>query len=464
MSERDELIRKARIKRAKEKHAAESAAAPSEERDFFSWSPDTQLEAFKNQGKAALHGVNNILTGGNFDEAVARKRQVIDGSDYQTERDQIRASIANDVDKSPGGFLAGNLIAAPVVGMIPGANTTAGSAIMGGISGYGNTNSDDATEQVINTTIGTVLGGAGGAMATRAQNAGKTAEELAAKTFHPPKGAYDYHGPQGMRDLGRQALDDGLMNPFNNAEDNLNLANQNLSRTGALKAEAVRNGDPVDMHRVLQQAKGQLRGNGQWNSAELSGVQGALDEVGNVNNELARRGFEAKAVPALGGQKITNMVPAHVVDDAKMSMDNLPKWDSAGNMYPSKPYVKQFSTSLKNAVEDAAPGVGVLNPQYQRQLGLQELANHYFSTQGSRAGVLKGTGESLRNSGLKVSAMGLDKVQKIMQMDPKLLGKYEGPISTAIRRSPNALAAYIHVLNQDPEFREHVRQLEEQGY
>jgi len=148
---------------------------------------------------------------------------------YKRARDREREDLKKDSEINPATSMAANIggaVASPLNKLVSGMGAVKAGATLGGITGAGMSNADDATDLLKDTLVGTAggaaLGGAaekvGGLVSSGTKSAGKKLSSFAEKMAENATGATGKQASEFADDAGRQLLDRGLVKFGDNAE------------------------------------------------------------------------------------------------------------------------------------------------------------------------------------------------------------------------------------------------------
>jgi hypothetical protein len=162
---------------------------------------------------------------------------------YRRARDKERDSLKKDSAENPsvsGIAELGGAVLSPVNKIMPGSSIAKQGAAIGAITGLGGSEGEDLAETATDVATGGLLGGAIGKVADKASpliqrasvRAKDVAERIAAKALGAERGSLKKIGLDRAKEAGRQALDNGLISPFNDTD-------KMISKNAALKGKGA---------------------------------------------------------------------------------------------------------------------------------------------------------------------------------------------------------------------------------
>jgi len=176
---------------------------------------------------------------------------------YRRARDQEREALKKEAKEHPKTAALANLagaIASPINKIMPGASLAKSGAVIGGVSGAGASEAEDAQGLLIDTATGTVIGGVAGKAAQKiapviekgaraarekvGEKAKSAADWLSARALGAERGTIKSLGADKVKAIGRYALDEGVITARGSTDQKIarNLAKQ---QAGADKMNAV---------------------------------------------------------------------------------------------------------------------------------------------------------------------------------------------------------------------------------
>ncbi len=390
---------------------------------------------------------------------------------YKQSRDESRANNLAAQKANPGTYTTGEVGGAIGSAFIPGANIAKGAgllktalhaAALGGATGLGYSDADNAKDLAIDTGKSALTGGALGAGAHVvgpminkgithfADEAGQTAAWLAGKSLGAERGTRRSIGNKIVNKAGRQALDEGILSPFANTEDMIARNKAVQIKGGDLMNEAYSAVDdagastfnPLDAATDVENKLGDfyrspinrgetnqlentiesilMRGDGNIPIKEAQALKEELGKVANWKNNLNVSDKEKMAREAYG------IVSGHIDDAVKNGAEAI---DAAGLNETLNQGKKLYGNSktaeklldIKQAREqgnnlfgltDAITGAGAL--------GYGGMTDDWKG-----AGGIMLAKKGLQKYGAQNAALGLNKISKQLLKSPQMVELYQ---------------------------------------
>jgi hypothetical protein len=171
---------------------------------------------------------------------------------YRSTKQKEREKLKQDKKDNPALANTANIVGAvvsPVNKLAKGMSLAKGGMTVGGISGFGGSDSDSVVGNLVDTGIGMVAGGTVGKVVEKAapvfkggtdkigQKAKAGAEWLSARAQGLERATAKKLGPERVKEIGRQGLNNGLMN-LRGGTDEMIAKNEALKK-GAMDARAA---------------------------------------------------------------------------------------------------------------------------------------------------------------------------------------------------------------------------------
>lgn len=153
---------------------------------------------------------------------------------YQAGRDAERATLNKDSVENPGLSTSSQLVgavASPINKVAKGVSLAKGGAMIGGISGLGGSEADDLGGMLVDSATGATIGAVTGKVLEKGApvlkkatekvgaKAGEIAERMAARAVGAERATVKKLGMGKVRDIGRHALDEGILSPLASTDD-----------------------------------------------------------------------------------------------------------------------------------------------------------------------------------------------------------------------------------------------------
>lgn len=395
---------------------------------------------------------------------------------YREARDYARGLNSKAQSENPvlygAGEIAGGIASSAPFGASAG--TVKGATALGGAYGLGGSDADltrgDVGQAAMDTAKGAAIGGGTAAAMKYFPKIAKIlggklkegSEETALKALGGNKAAFQDQIKRGTN-LGRNALDEGIIGPFSGTEKMLERSQLLKQRGGNVMDEAFRQADEVGKaFNPWDVATDFYKSNGEFykspinrdltnqleNTIETMRMRGnqpiSLREAQGLKDELSRVGYPKGKAPLAPSDKQL------LAQDAVRS-------------------VKEGITSAADSLlgEEGKQLLQQGRRQYGTGKGAEQLLTGKLAAEQSKGGfsmsdliykpVAAVTSPQLR-------AWTGDKVSKILQTSPQSFGKFAPVLQNAMQRGPAAVNAAVHVLSTDggqkgQEFRAIQRQL-----
>lgn len=436
--------------------------------------------------QGASLGFADEITGGA--EALLNKVQ---GSDeslsdlYAKRRDESRAAYDRAKEANPKSFLTGEIGGGVGTAFIPGlgaANaakigTIAGkAAIQGGIAGIGSSTADNAPEMLQDSVRGAALGGvagaAGGALSKGvsyvAKNGVKSAtdavanklsdfaEMRAANALGATKRALNKQGLEKMKELGRSALDEGVVTPLATTDKMISRSQALRERGGKAMGEvydAIDNEGASTFNPLKVASKVDEKLSPEFRTPIN---KGEVNQLENTLESILLRGD--KDIPLNKAQLLKEEI-GKVAYPKGFTKDVTPKMQMARDAY------SVIRESIDQSAEDGSKKIGSENLLNTLQRGKKEyglgksfedlLSNRVSSEEGNKlfgltdtitgvgamstmgqAGIaLVGAKKAAEKFGNQVLATGSDKVAKSISRIPGKVDSFAAPIQRLVQGS-----------------------------
>jgi hypothetical protein len=172
---------------------------------------------------------------------------------YKRARDKERAGLKKDTEDNPGVSMAANIagsVASPINKVAKGLSLAKGGAVLGGITGLGGSDAEDAGGMLLDTGMGVGMGLASGKAVDMAspyvgkaanwvgEKAKGGAEWLGARALGAERGTIKSMGASKVKDAGRYALDNGLLGLRDSTEDMISKNDALKQKGGEMMGKA----------------------------------------------------------------------------------------------------------------------------------------------------------------------------------------------------------------------------------
>lgn len=518
-------------------------------------SPDNidQLESgLRGLAQGASLGFADELTGGAeaLGETLLGDRSLSDFGDvYKQKRDESRLAYEQAKAANPKTYMGAEIGGGIATAFVPGLgalNAAKGAqigtvmgkgALQGGLMGLGGSSADDVKDMALDTAKGAALGAGGGAAGYGAGKfiggvadsladskvgqyllskykdvSGKianslqdTAEWQGARALGLERGTRNKLSTQQTRDVGRQALDEGMLEyknliPFMGGTDKLVKANEAI-KTGAMA-------DREAVYKIIDEA-----GASQFNPSEVAKnvmkkvLSDRDDKLLNPNYKDTQELIE-KLRPEIENilSRGNDNIPMSEAQNLVSSLGEKARFDKTRTNDTQK-MLKDIYGVVRNEINSSAEQAGqILDKAGPTRLGQAgapsgpglrqtvEQANKKFSVAKDAGTLLKnkqareegnkflGLTDTVMGSNLdkmsagavlvkkvaekygnQTAAISADKLSKFVRESPELLGKYRPVLEKAIQRGGSSVAVTHHLLQQkDPEYRMKINGMDEE--
>ena len=421
-------------------------------------------------------------------------------------REAMAASSAQNPNTAIGTEIAGSIVPSLLV---PGSGSTLGARLgvaagLGGVSGAGQSEADNMPELSADIVQGAALGGifqGGGELVGKALGKGVdavarsralqslggklegTAEDLAARAIGAERGSIRALGPDKVKQAARYALDEGIVSPRLNTEEMLakNVAAQKAAGEGMEKVyntidqRVLSEFNPLDVATKVESELGgfwrsplnKASTNQLENTLEAITARGAknipLQEAQALKQELGKAANWKNNVVVTDKENIARQaygIVSGAIDEAtekgakRIEAEGLPellkasKQKYASSMSAEKLLENKFAREQGNklfGLTDTIAGAGGLTmggPMAMALVAGKKVADRYL---------------------MSSSAVGADKVSKLLKQAPQRLGKYAPVLEKAAARSPHSLAVTNYLMSKsDPEYQKTIKALDDE--
>lgn len=445
------------------------------------------------EGESLARGAHQGVTAGFQDELAGlgtylgeKASDVVHGTDdaqldtsYKSGRDKARAENFEAQKANPKSFLTGS-----IAGSVPGAialggenllGTVASGAAQGGVTSIGSSDSSDPETLAKQAALGSLVGGAGGALGYGSSKALSAAPGMLAskaeKLAENATGATGRQAEKFAEDSGRYLLDNKLIKAGDNASNIADRLIDAMDKNQGDIASALKSldekGASIDKDMIYDALRNKLDDlksdpASAPQARQLQSIMRDIERAPDQNVSLTaaeqtKRGFQNKAKGFYGDP--------YKGDALK----------SAGNAYKEavETTAQDIDPSLASKFGEAKKIYGILSPIEEAASRRASTLNQspiggLLDTAAAGAGTLA-TGD-LKSGGIlaaarreiapRISSTGavtLDKISKNLDK----LGKFAPIIQGALQRGPQAAAASHFVLSQtNPEYRALTQNLE----
>jgi hypothetical protein len=311
-------------------------------------------------GESALRGVAQGASFGFADEITAALEAALTDKSYEQARDESRANYKAAEEANPLTYNAANIAGGVGTAFVPGLNAAklgsagariAAGAAAGGAYGLGGSEADltkgDVAGAARDTLTGAALGGAvSGAVeslspVTRyiSRKASEKAVDMALDTIHPRMtDLRKMYGTDKLRQMGQELIDQGIIRPFDTADDVYRKLVDRTKEIGEaidVKVNTMGGAPLLNSGEFANEMKGAVAskmGNSPNAPTAMNKVGGYLDDtvakvgtpVENPNSLVPEVGYEGHVVirggeelpqAARSGTVITDSIPAQTVAD-----------------------------------------------------------------------------------------------------------------------------------------------------
>lgn len=332
------------------------------------------------------------------------------------------------------------------------AATVKGAGALGAAYGLGGSNADltrgEVGDAALDTAKGAAIGAGTGLVAKAIPAAGKmfreNADETALRALGGNKAAFQDQLKRGTN-LGKRALDEGIIGPFSSPETM-------LERSQLLKQQG---GEFMD--KAFQQADEIGKAFDPWEVGRKFHADSGDFYRSPINKDLVNQLENTTEAIRMGvepGEKI-------FLSEAQKLKNELSRVGRPKGATPLNPSEKQLMAQdaeriVRDAITDSADsllgaeGKKVLQrgrDLYGTGAGSEKLLQGKIAADQSRSGAFDWLKKpiELATSPQMRSWTG-DKVAKLLQTDPSSFGKFAQPLTQALQRGPAALNSALHVL------------------
>jgi hypothetical protein len=299
-------------------------------------------------------GVGDIRDVSTTDEGPTLDWEVLKHA-YNKARNQERKDLEKDTKDNPGVSLAANIggsIVSPINKITKGMSLAKGGAAIGGIYGLGGSDADNLADLAKDTAIGGAIGGTIGKVAdvaspyiekgvTAVGNAAKSgAERFGARALGAERGTIKSMGQDKVQQLGRYALDEGLLTPLGSTDDI-------ISRNAAKQAEGA--GKMNSVYSQIDEA-----GASTFNPLE---VAGKVDEkIGGFYRSPINKGETAQLENTLESilTRGADNIPLTEAQVLKEELGKVANWKNSLNITDKEKMARDAYGIVNKAIDDAA--------------------------------------------------------------------------------------------------------------
>lgn len=379
---------------------------------------------------------------------------------YKKARDKERGALKKDAKDNPVVSAVaeiGGAIASPINKLMPGASMAKSGAVLGGITGLGNSEADNLGDMALDTGKGVALGGALGYAADKAspylekgvkavgEGSRNLAKRFGARALGAERGTIKKLGADKVDELGAYALDEGLLSPLASTDDV-------IARNAARQAEGAAKMNEV--YSAIDDA-----GASTFNPLD---VAGKVDEsIGGFYRSPINRGETNQLENTLESilMRGDGNIPLKEAQVLKQELGKVANWKNNLNISEKERMAREAYGLVSGAIDDAAEtGAKAIGKEgleeilkqgkklYGNSKGAEELLTNKFAReQGNKlfglTDTIAGTGavSTMGPAGLGVlaaksaaerfgaqnAALGLNKVSKMLLKSPKMLDLYQ---------------------------------------
>lgn len=466
--------------------------------------------------ESGLRGAAQGASLGFADEIAGGLESLVSDKSYKQARDESRQAYRAAEDANPITYNSGQVGAGVATAFIPGLNLAKGAtlaaragqaAAMGAAAGLGSSDEEDLSGMALDTAKGAALGGAlqgagekivapavkygagklgkvGGSLSAKVSDFLKNrAERSAAKAMGAERGTIKKLGVDKVQQIGRQALDEGVVTPLASTDD-LISRNESLKSRVMGKRQSIY--DKID-------AENASTFNPQDVATQIRNEAGEFNQASPLNRgKLKKLDDSMEAILLRGPDDISMNEAQQLVRE----LGDAAKWSGIGKRTPEEELAQKIymmaRERLNQSAADAAETMGgkslrgVLegtNQKYATAKNADELLKNKFAReQGNKLfgltdtiagagglGAVGGPGtigilaakKGLERYGAQLTAVGADKLSKMVASSPEKFGKFAGALAKAASRGNNALAATHAILSKDPEYQKTLEELPE---
>jgi hypothetical protein len=481
-----------------------------------SWKDRIQPEAEQiGQGESGLRGLAQGASLGFADEITGAAESLFTDKTYEQARNESRDAYKQAQEANPLTYGAGELGGAIGTAFIPGLGAASGAklaavagkaALQGGIAGLGNSEAESVGDMARDAAVGAGTGAAGGAIGYGlgkgiqagfsklskaapgvADKLDDVAEVQAARALGLERGTMKSLGNDEVRRIGRFALDESVITPFNNTDDMiartealkrlggdtmegvyskiddagastfnpLNVAGEVDDKIGGFYRSPINRGETNQLENTLESIL--MRGDKDISLKDAQILKEELGKVANWKNSLNVTDKERMARDAYG---IVNKAIDSSADDASILIgdDTLRSTLKQGKELYSKATGAEKLLNNKIAKEQGNKLFGLTDMAVGGPGAVASLLNPALAVPTAAAIAIKKGAEKFGN---QVTAISADRLSDVVRQAPQRLGKFAPVLQKAAERGGQALAVANFVLQQNnPEYREHVKTLE----
>ncbi len=441
---------------------------------------------------------------GYADEAEAAIRALAPDVDYETARKMVRERYKKSEEESPKQFMAGQVggslatLAVPGLAPLKGASAVKSlgqAAAIGGASGLGLSEAEDAAGLLKDAGIGAATGAAFQGLSLGLDKSKavkdymrKQAEMSAGKALGAERGSlkklagsYDPKKMEAMqRAMGRRAIDEKIISLFGNAET---MAERNKiamdlameGRQGVYDAlEAIDAGvvDPEKLIGRLQTELGKFSSKSPLNAAKQKKIEDIIEAINLRSADAMAKGqtkIGAQAGQELveeiqGAAKYTGIRPSEAEELARKAGMIAREELNEGTQFAAEKALIPGAEKIPSQNRSYALGAKteeLLGNRFARESGNKVPSlTDTIAVSGGIGGQLApqniaatvGIKKGLEAYGRNFVALGADKIADILEREPGRLGKFAKPLLQAASRGPAAFLTMHHILSGNPEY------------
>jgi len=378
---------------------------------------------------------------------------------YEQGRNYERELLIQDSKDNPGISTVaeiGGAILSPVNKIAKGASLLKQGAAIGGITGLGNSEAEDAKGMLVDTATGAAIGGTVGKVADKAskvignsakavsKKSGDLAESFAARAVGAERATIKKLGKDTVKEVGRYALDEKLLTPLSSTDDVIARNAANKAKGGAKMDEVYSAIDdagastfnPLDVASKLDEKLGGfyrspinqgetrqlentlesilMRGDKNVSLKEAQVLKQELGKVANWKNNLNITDKEKMAREAYGivNQSIDEATEAGAKSINRLGLDKTLK--TGKKLYGNASNAEQLLTN-KGAREQGNQLFGITDAVTATGAGGYAAVTGDLVT----AGVAMLAKKGLQRFGSQSAALTLDKISKTLATSPK---------------------------------------------
>jgi len=449
----------------------ENTSIGSKAVSFFQGLGDTSSMGFGDEAAG--------LVGAGIDQIASRMIPGYKADSYSQARDQGRAISSQVKSANPktaiGGQLAGAIASGVATGkIIPSPSTFFGRIALsmgyGGAEGIGTSDADltkgELGDAALDTAKGAAIGGVtAGAMEGLSKLPGAVrsySDQKALKSLGGNKAAFKEQIKRGTN-LGREAMDEGIIRPFSSTESMLERADLVKGSGWDKMSQTFKEADAIRPSFVPDEA-----------------AQAVKNELGDfyrspLNRDIAGQFDNTVEAIAMRGKNPVSL------EEGQLLKKELDKIGFPKGKRPVSPSEKQImsqdaSRIIADKISDSAEGVlgeqgRSLLKQGRAQYGTGkqsgDLLTDKLAREQSKGGfsisdlIYKPISSAISP---QTQAWTGDKIAKVLQSAPQMLGKYAPQLQQAMHRGANAFAATNFLLHQqDPGYQKIVGKLNGQN-